>query len=660
MAIRHLLAAIQFALALLVGAACLLGWSALRNNQEDLDYLNQRAVAPLIELKAMSDAYAVAIVDASHKVRNGNIPWAEALEGFGTAQAAIAASLDRLGRAPPDAEAWAEVLRRKQAADTTVEAIAQALRRQDSAALSGLVRTALYRDIDPLSEAIGGLSDRILARTDARLQASGASAFWLGRLLAGLALTALLAGLGALWLVRQRVARPLRDLTRSMADVAEGRLDGPRALGPRHDEFGAMGEALEVLRQRSAETLRLRADQESARAAAQQARIAALRDMAAAVEQKADAASQAMAAGLGRIREAAVDMGDQSAASAAAGAQVAEAAHRVLENAESGAAATEQLTASIRSISEQVAAAAAATGRAVTETEAGSRAIEGLQEAVGRIGAVARLIGDIAGQTNLLALNATIEAARAGDAGKGFAVVAGEVKALASQTASSTQEIARHISEVGAATEAAVLAVRATLGTIGELDGISGTIAAAMAQQNEATADIARTVLGTADAARQMTGRLAAVTEAGEEVSARAAALGGMAEEVTTGLARLRQAVVATMRAAAPELERRGSPRHAVHLAATLRLGEAMLAVQVKDVSMGGARLARGPDWPAGLTRGGALALDLPGLGLRQAEVVGREAGALRLRFQPQRLTEAEVASLVAAGQPAVRPGRAA
>ncbi|RXH16165.1 methyl-accepting chemotaxis protein [Bradyrhizobium guangzhouense] len=182
-------------------------------------------------------------------------------------------------------------------------------------------------------------------------------------------------------------------------------------------------------------------------------------------------------------------------------------------NASGFAHAADKFTQSAQGIGAQVREAGKLADQASAAAQEARENVDRLRESSAAIGNVVNLIAQIARQTTLLALNSTIEAARAGAAGKGFAVVATEVKALAVQTQSATEEISKKIDALQRDAAGSADAVHRISQAIEAIRPVFDTVNGAVAEQNATTSEVS----GNASSASQF---IIAVGESAAEIDA--------------------------------------------------------------------------------------------------------------------------------------------
>jgi methyl-accepting chemotaxis protein len=178
---------------------------------------------------------------------------------------------------------------------------------------------------------------------------------------------------------------------------------------------------------------------------------------------------------------------------------------RVRTMMESVASGAEELNASVREISDAMIKSKQTASTAVDRVEVADQQAQRLSAASESMSSIVGLIGNITGQINLLALNATIESARAGEAGRGFAVVASEVKNLANQAKQATDKIGEEI---------------------GNLNGISGDVVAALTTIKQAIQDVSEYVTSTAVAVEQQSTVTSEMSTSMQRAAAEAASIG--------------------------------------------------------------------------------------------------------------------------------------
>ena len=350
------------------------------------------------------------------------------------------------------------------------------------------------------------------------------------------------------------VTRPLGSLVAVLQRMAKGEIDATIAEARRGDEIGAVGRAVERIKESVARRAAEEAEHKrAADAAASAERRRARLDLAEGFEQAVAGIVEQVASSATELQATARAMTDIAQEAGTQSGAVATAAEEAAANVTTVAAATEELGSSIQEIGRQVQGSTDLAQRAVGEADQTAALVAELSAAATRIGDVMQMISAIASQTNLLALNATIEAARAGEAGRGFAVVASEVKELAGQTAKATEEIASQIGRIQGVTGEAVGAIGTITGRIRELNGVANSIAAAVEQQGAATREIVRNIAQATAGTKEVTSNIVGVAGASEQTGEAA----GQVLSAATGLSRQSERLaaevdrfLATMRAA--------------------------------------------------------------------------------------------------------------
>ncbi len=398
-----ILIAITSAVSLFIG---LYGVNNLKTVNDGMTTMYYDRVLPLKQLKAVSDAYAINIVDATHKVRNGNISWSEAIRSYETAAKEVEENLNAYAASKIEGEevrVFNEAKNLKSKSDEAVNQMLDLLRQgQDTATrhkLEAFIVNEMYPNIDPFTSKISELIELQLgyAKTlneygdvlyaDTRVITYGIT--FVGIVLAGV----------VAFFITKSIIGELGGEPSEIKLIAEEIANGNLTLkfDTQRKRVGIYGAIVQL--------------------------------------------SEQLKTIIAKIMEGAEGVTSASLQMSSTSQQMSQGSQEQAASAEEISSSMEQMVSNIQQNTDNAQQTEKIAIKAADDIKEGNSAVTQAVDSLKKIAEKIGIIGEIARQTNLLALNAAVEAARAGEHGKGFAVVAAEVRKLAERSQVAAEEI---------------------------------------------------------------------------------------------------------------------------------------------------------------------------------------------------------------------------
>ncbi len=513
-----------FLLTTVIGILSLIG---LARTEEGLQTVYNDRVVPLKQLKAISDNYAVYVIDALNKGNAGSL----------TGEQVLASINEAVEKSNADWKAYvATKLTEEESrlADDTKKLLARAEPRvaevvaflaQKRGKVAGELNAfdgPLYDVIDPLTAKIGELVDLQLRVANEEYQAA-TTRYQRSRLtIVSILLGGILFGVIACLLITRSITVPMRSAVNLANDIAAGDFN-KRLDYQRKDEVGELCEAFNRMT-------------ENLRASASVAETISQGDLTVQVhvQSERDALGKALGKMLENLRSVVGEV-SQAVSNVASGSEELSATAQTLSQGASEQAASaeettssmEEMTASIQQNADNAKQTDKLASKAATDAKASGEAVLQTAAAMKEISEKIIIIEEIARKTDLLALNAAVEAARAGEHGKGFAVVASEVRKLAERSQTAAAEISRLTmggvqiaTDAGASLARLVPDIRRTADLVQEINGASSEQSTGASQINKAIQQLDQVIQQNAAASEELASTSEELTSQAEQLQA--------------------------------------------------------------------------------------------------------------------------------------------